>query len=145
MPGRIRIQRRGLQLRGSLVDIPTLRVGFPGGSEDGVLARAVYNHYGTPTIPARPFISLSVRKNRAKYRSLLRNSAAGILKGDTTPTSALTILGLAAVADIQQTIVDLRDPPNAESTIRGKGSSNPLIDTGQMRQSVTFKVGGNDK
>ena len=30
--------------------------------------------------------------------------------------------------------------PNAPSTIKKKGSSRPLIDTGQLRQSISNKV-----
>ena len=37
-------------------------------------------------------------------------------------------------------LTDLKTPPLAESTIRRKGSSNPLIDTGQLRSSITWQV-----
>ena len=41
---------------------------------------------------------------------------------------------------IQRKIVDGTFEPNAPSTIRKKGSSRPLIDTGRMRQSVNFII-----
>jgi hypothetical protein len=47
-----------------------------------------------------------------------------------------------AVGDIQHEITVLRHPPNAPATIRAKGSSKPLIDTGEMRQSVTYQIRG---
>lgn len=53
---------------------------------------------------------------------------------------SLDRLGLMAAGDIQRRIADLRDPPNAASTVDRKGSSNPLIDTGEMRQKVSHKV-----
>ncbi len=36
-------------------------------------------------------------------------------------------------------IKDVKSPSNAASTIKQKGSANPLIDTGNMRQAVTHK------
>jgi hypothetical protein len=37
-------------------------------------------------------------------------------------------------------MVSLQTPGNAASTKRAKGSSNPLIDTGQLLGSITFVV-----
>ena len=51
-------------------------------------------------------------------------------------------LGEKVVADVQRKIVALKDPPNAPSTIAKKGSANPLIDTGRLRQSIDFEVRG---
>ena len=50
------------------------------------------------------------------------------------------LIGAYAADVIQQRIVDLKDPPNSPITILLKGSSNPLIDQGHMRQSVTWEV-----
>ena len=61
---------------------------------------------------------------------------------NATPSKALSIVGEVARADIIQSITDLKAPPNAESTIKQKKSTNPLIDTGLMRRSVTYKVKG---
>ncbi|BCQ68236.1 hypothetical protein PEQA60_22260 [Pseudomonas sp. Eqa60] len=52
----------------------------------------------------------------------------------------LEAVGVVAEAAVKVYMTELRTPPNAASTIRQKGSSNPLIDTGAMRQSVTHKV-----
>lgn len=41
---------------------------------------------------------------------------------------------------IQDKIEEGDFTPNAESTIRKKGSSKPLIDTGRMRQSVNYWI-----
>lgn len=47
-------------------------------------------------------------------------------------------IGLMVAEEVQDSITRLRQPENAESTILRKGSSNPLVDTGQMRASVTW-------
>ena len=118
-----------------------VRVGFPSGKAQGdVLDIAVWNHFGTRTIPARPFLDNAMRDNRAKYRRLMRASAERMLRGETAIGPVLDILGSVAVADVQAEIVALQDPANAPSTIKAKGSSSPLIDTGRMRQAVTYDV-----
>ena len=64
-------------------------------------------------------------------------------------------IGVYVQGEIQQRISDLRRPPNAPITVKGgwmrsasgkaffvkgKGSTNPLIDTAAMRTAVTFRV-----
>ena len=49
-------------------------------------------------------------------------------------------MGVAMVGQVQRSITVLRQPPNATATLLRKRSSNPLIDTGFMRQSVTHRV-----
>ena len=41
---------------------------------------------------------------------------------------------------IQVSITTLRSPGNAPATIREKGSSNPLIDEGFLRNSVAWVI-----
>lgn len=118
-----------------------VKVGFPAGKTGSeILARAGYNHFGTSTIPERPFLTNAIRDNRGKYSRFLKAEGKKILIGDHTPKLALERLGLLSQGDIQEEITNLSSPANAASTVRQKGSSNPLIDTGQMRGSVTYKV-----
>ncbi len=89
-------------------------------------------------IPERPFFRLASRSVRPNLTKILK---AGIdVKKMTVEPFVAEKLGLEFQGEIQKSIKDLRDPPNAEATINRKGSSNPLIDTGFMRQSVTYKV-----
>lgn len=128
-----------------------LKVGFPVGEVDSdVISRAVWTHYGTRggasgggwggPVPARPFLTNAMRDNRLKYRAGLRSSAAGVLLGRVTMKTTFDKLGAMAQGDVQASITSLSTPPNSATTIAMKGSSNPLIDTGEMRQAVTWKV-----
>ena len=65
-----------------------------------------------------------------------------IFTGKKSMKTVLSIMGELIKANIVQKIVSLRSPANAPSTIQGKGSSNPLIDTGRMRQSIDYEVEG---
>jgi hypothetical protein len=52
----------------------------------------------------------------------------------------MKLIGMRVVGDIQDRISDGIPPPNSPITIARKGSSKPLIDSGQLRQSISFEV-----
>ena len=52
---------------------------------------------------------------------------------------AIAMLGEWATGEIKKFIIHLQNPPNAPSTIKAKGSSSPLIDTGTMVGSTKHK------
>lgn len=93
-------------------------------------------HFGTDNIPARPWLDVGVEQSNQEYLQLIKD---GIEDG-LEMSQILEQLGVTAQASVQQYMVDLRTPPNAPSTVAAKKSSNPLIDTGELRQSVTYKV-----
>lgn len=112
------------------------------GEQDGVsIAQyAFYNEFGTNNIPERSFLRTSMDENQAKYNRFIDNRFGKALTLELTARQALDQLGLMAVSDVQKKITDIRTPPNAESTVRIKGSSNPLIDNGTMRRAVRHEV-----
>lgn len=115
-----------------------VKFGFMGGQyPDGtkVVDVAIANEFGTNTVPERPFFRISNNENSGSYASILREAAS---RGQYR--TGLAVCGQKAVGDIQESIVSLSDPANAQSTIERKGSSNPLIDTGRLRQSVSYEL-----
>ncbi|UTC26018.1 neck protein [Phage vB_KsaM-C1] len=62
------------------------------------------------------------------------------LRGDADISSTLDAIGAVTAGAVQQYMTDLRTPPNSPYTIQQKGADNPLIDTGALRASVTWKV-----
>lgn len=95
---------------------------------------------GTTVIPSRPFMRHTMDSNFRKYNALTRKLIIKMLKGEITVDKALDILGVKITADVKRTITLTVAPPNARSTIRAKGSMNPLIDTGRMRSSMNYEV-----
>lgn len=109
---------------------------------DMALIAEVLN-YGSKSrnIPARPFVEPPINQNMQRYQKLMAREARGILLGRDKLNEALAKAGMAMVADIQDYMVSHTGfKPLAESTIKRKDSSKPLIDTGQLRQSITYKV-----
>jgi hypothetical protein len=82
----------------------------------------------------------AMRNNQGSYKSAMRTSAVKILRGETSLSTVLSKLGILAQGDIQAEITALMSPPNSPVTIALKGSSKPLIDSGEMRGAVIYKV-----
>ena len=101
---------------------------------------AAIHEFGAPDagIPERPFFRQSV----AIMEDELPDVLAGVIDPETMEVGQRegNLVGAYAADVVQQRIVDLQEPPNSELTQEIKGSSNPLIDTGHMRQSVTWEV-----
>lgn len=108
----------------------------------GVVAAA--NHYGTDTIPARPWLTRAADRHGKKWaQQLAKTESAYWRTGDRSAlANDLRALGVVAVGDVKTELVELRDPPNAASTIAGKGSSNPLVDKGQLLNSHRARLEG---
>jgi phage gpG-like protein len=87
-------------------------------------------------IPARPWLTPGVQSGNEEYLQIIM---AAVKAGDPLSV-ALERVGVVAASKVQLYMTQLKQPPNAASTIKKKGSANPLIDSGALRQSVTFKV-----
>lgn len=71
-----------------------------------------------------------------KYGELI---GAAILNG-VAPDALVAALALEAQGKLQEFARDLSNPANAGLTVQNKGSSNPLVDTGNMIQSMDHKI-----
>ena len=139
------------RLRQRLVDAgKVVNVGVPAGpkEKDGtpVAMVAAVHEYGSPSqgIPERPFLRVAVQKNRIKYVRLNRINLVKMLRGQMGMEQALGQLGEMAKGDVQAEIRSGDFTPLKEATIKRKGSSRPLIDTGQMVQSIQWELGGKE-
>lgn len=92
--------------------------------------------FGNDHIPERPFLRQTLNDNREKYVSMFVN----LFKKGVEPEKIYEQLALIAQADVQENIVRGNWVPNNPKTIKRKGSSKPLIDTGRLRQSITGVV-----
>lgn len=101
---------------------------------------AASNEFGDGKIPPRPFMSTSFDENRARLMKVISSQIIRIETGQRKAQFALDVIGLSLVTMIQTKIDQIVTPPNSPLTIQLKGSSKPLIDFGQMRQSVRHKV-----
>lgn len=117
-----------------------VRVGFQAGRDSekngaDLCDVAAWNELGTSTIPSRPFLANSVDNHTAEINAFCKNAMKQITQGGDAE-AVLNQVGTFHVKNVQKEIGGSGYAPNAPSTIRKKGSSTPLIDTGRMRQSV---------
>lgn len=63
-----------------------------------------------------------------------------LIAGKITEEQLFDMIGLAMSTQIKTYARDLAAPPNHPFTQEQKGSSNPLVDTGQMIESITWEV-----
>lgn len=122
-------------------------VGVPKGAgtyEDGLTLATVaaVNNFGSAdgTVPSRPFLVPAIDKGSPQYRRLAELMLPKVMAGEMDMRVLLEQMGTLAEGHVKQEITDLRTPPNAASTIANKGSDNPLIDTGALRQSIRYVV-----
>jgi len=122
-------------------------VGVPKGAgayEDGltIATVAAVNNFGSADgrIPARPFLAPAVENGAPEYRRLVEVMLPKVMSGEMEMQTLLAQMGQLAEGHVKQQITDLRTPPNAQSTIDKKGSDNPLIDTGALRQSIRYVI-----
>lgn len=106
---------------------------------------AAINEFGYPAggIPMRATMRPTAADKGApggEWAQIAAKGARACLNGTTTPTAALEALTLRAAGDVGKAIVALTAPALSPRTIAAKGFSKPLVDTGQMLQSVTGVV-----
>jgi hypothetical protein len=105
-----------------------------------VLEVAVFNEFGTDRIPERSFIRAWFDENESRLRTALSRMMVSVIAGKRTKEQALELLAQTCVGQIQKRIANGISPPNADSTIDRKGSDKPLVDTGQLRSSISYRV-----
>lgn len=64
----------------------------------------------------------------------------GVVLGNLTANQALNQWGMFMVGGIQRKITETKKPPLHPFTINQKGSTKPLIDTGELRNSINYKI-----
>lgn len=90
-------------------------------------------------IPERSFIRSTFDEKERDWFRFVARMFKQVLVGKMTVDIMFERLGQRMVADIQKKMRNM-EPGNAPLTNRIKKSSKPLINTGRLRQSVTYKV-----
>lgn len=118
---------------------------YPDGTP--VAAVAAWNEFGTKRgsgagrrqhVPERPFFRQAIKAMESGLVDLLIDGIDP--KKGVVDRHLADRIGAYAQGQVQKQIIELDTPINADSTVARKGSSNPLVDTGTMRNAVTWKV-----
>ena len=127
------------------------------------------HEFGAPeaNIPARPFLVPGVKASWEKANKLLASGAQKVLQLNPNPAATVTRTleeaGLLAQGEVVQQINEGIEPPLADSTLKARARRGdkgaikelenrkndeapstsdvkPLIDSGQLKQSITYVV-----
>lgn len=111
-----------------------------------LLLIALVHEFGSPAmgIPQRSWLRSSALKNGAKWMELARKVLGKAADGKVELQVALGLVGEKMLADTKAGIRAGIAPALQPATIARKGSSKPLIDTGQFINSIAYKVADNE-
>lgn len=127
-----------------LVGVPQEEAGRE--QNDITNAELLYIHTnGSPAnnIPPRPIVEPAIQDSKEEIGTLLKEAILKALEGDTGGAIAgMEKAGIQGENAVKGWFTNPKNgwAENAESTKKRKGSSKPLIDTGQLRKSITHVV-----
>ena len=136
---RIKLDFKQLKNRGVKIGI----MGDESAEGTSVIDYAIYNEFGTKYIPARPFMGTTADNYRDAAYKYTERLVGGLIDGKyVNANQVLTYLGMWYQAKVQLTIRQAKRwaEPDAPATIKAKGSSSPLIDTGRMIGAIRYEV-----
>lgn len=113
--------------------------------EIGNAELAFIHTYGSPVrhIPPRPFLEPAIAQPDVQQKIADCLKAAAVHAIDGKADAAITEMhkaGQYGENAVKDYIGSSNLTPNSEATIKRKGSSAPLIDTGSLRSSVTHVI-----
>ncbi len=92
------------------------------------------------TIPERAFLRNGHDGSKEEVLGDAEAVLREVLAGDISPELLLSQVGEWMASHIRDYAVGLDSPPNHPFTVDRKGSSNPLVDTGDMVNAVSYEV-----
>lgn len=129
------------KLAKSLKGPDLVKVGLPKGSNDypdgtSVIMVGTVHEFGSPArnVPQRSYLRSTVESNKRSYKDMFKKLSIRIIKGQITKKEALGLVGLQVQTDVRQKITDIKEP-----ALKSR-EGNPLVDTGHLRQSITYEV-----
>ena len=110
--------------------------------------RAFLHHQGLhlkPTttvirIPERSFLRSSHDEHADEVLKKAERALGLVVAGQMSVDQYMQMVGLNYVSMIKKYIVELDSPPNHPYTVEQKGSSNPLVDTGGLVESISYRI-----
>ena len=101
---------------------------------------AAIHEFGLPPMPERSFLRATFDMKAREIAQLAKNLRWRVFVGTMSNAKALGLLGAFVKGEVQKRMSRGIPPPLDPATIRRKGSSVPLIDTGQLRGSINYEV-----
>lgn len=106
--------------------------------ENSELAKTL--SFGSATIPARPFIEEGLLSKKDELSKEIETQLENVKKGQPANWEKVGTKAVGAVQEFVRGDYYKSTIPNSEKTIKYKGSDTPLIDGGDLINSLEFVV-----
>lgn len=126
-----------------LVGVPSSANSMHEGGTINMATLAAVHEFGSPSrgIPERSFLRSAVLEHKADIKNFIMEGTQAYLQQKKDIDLAFyNKIGLFAANLVKDKILKGPFVPLSATTIERKGSSKPLIDTGALRQSITWTV-----
>lgn len=108
---------------------------YPDGKSVAMVA--ALNEFGHDNVPPRPFFRGMIQDKSPEWPDAIANL---LVANDYSAHRTLDQTGLAIKGQLEEAIAVYVGPPLAQSTIDRKGHDKQLIETGIMKNSVSYNV-----
>lgn len=95
---------------------------------------------GTEIIPPRPFLRRPFDQKKKELLQRFKREAIEVIAGKKTKKQVLDEISKEFIKDAQKGILAGPWIPNAPSTIAKKGFDQPLIESGEMKDKMAYKL-----
>lgn len=99
-------------------------------------------HFGTATIPARPFLEDGIRSKEQELKNAIAGEVKKVKDGGQADWNKVGTMAVGAIQELVRGDFYKSSVPNSQKTIDYKGSDKPLIDTAEMLNSIIYVVNG---
>jgi hypothetical protein len=133
---------RQFQTRTAVVEVGILgdNVSATDEGTDKTVAEIMTFHEFGQGVPRRSWLRDWFDEHQPQIRKMYIAIGSRVAGQHVSIAQGLEQFGTWLVGDLQKRWAQGIPPPNADSTAARKGSSTPLIDTGQSRSSVAHRV-----
>lgn len=131
-----------LKLMNTLKNPRSLDIGLVDAPQD-VVNRGMWNEYDSEHAPARPWFSTTFDTYQKGWMDAWEKEFWNIFRNPDSGKTAIHLqefLGKMASDDMRNMLEEGSWDENAESTIKKKGFNWPLVETGELSDSITFKI-----
>ena len=94
------------------------------------------------TIPERSFIRAGYDENKDLLAKACENAVRRVVLGELTAEQACHNIGTAAVAMIKKYMRTVQPAKGSITLASAPGKTTPLVQTGRLRDSITYEVTG---
>ena len=110
---------------------------------ENVIDIGIRHEYGTEDIPRRSFLRAPFFMKKKEMSSFINKQFKKVIEEGRPAETALELIGIKAQSISQEAFTSSgygQWPALSPKTIEKKGSSQALIDTGTLRNSITYQV-----